>query len=306
MGVRSAADGLGGGLDAVNAEDLQALGHFHVVGVVVDGVADGVGGVVIALHGTHQAGHVADDVFRRRVHQRRVAHDQLFHQRLGACALVALEGDDLLVVAADLAPVGDLAGVDPAHLLGGQVIHRVVFVDHEDQAVGGDGLDVGLEAGLVHLVIDRRVGLTDDENVAVTPHQVAEGLGRAVELDQIGHLVAALAQQDAGDGLTHGHHGGGAVHAGEILAGEGEIGGFLLGAFLGGLGGRFRGGLGGCRRRFVSTGRTGCQQRGKQQNRDDQRNGFFHYKLSFFGGIVRCNCTCLPVRRRKEGKVPKN
>ena len=220
--VFPAADGVRAGQDAVHRQDFQTLGHLHVGGVVVDGVADGVGGVVVAADGIDEARHFRGNHGGGGIHHGDILHHQLFHHHLGAGGGVALEGRNGQILAAHLLPVGDFTGVDALKLFGGQGIHGVIRVDHEHQRLLGDGLHQIGEGGVGHFVENLGLGLRGDDDVAQAFPEVAEGLGGAVEVYEAGDFLPALAQQHAGNALTQGHQGGGAVQNGKILPGEPE------------------------------------------------------------------------------------
>ena len=85
---------------------------------------------------------------------------------LAAGCGVALERDDLPVLAPHLGPVGDLAGVDLLDLLRGEAVHRVVRIDQEHQAVHGKG-------GHLPVKVQALLFLPDDLRRLCLPHQPA-------------------------------------------------------------------------------------------------------------------------------------
>ena len=138
----------------------------------------------------------------------------------GARASLAVENDDLGVVAADLLPVGDLAGEDTLELLEGQVIDLDVLGDdgahaHDGDLVVDEVLDlIGLELGLGEDVgvtdgdgasgdsgqtLARTVARAGDGDIGVGIHELL-GSGLDESLERGGAVVGHL----AGDGLGSG------------------------------------------------------------------------------------------------------
>ena len=71
------------------------------------------------------------------------AHDKLVPAFKGAGRGIAAHDNDFAVLAAKFLPVGNLAGVDIAQLLGGQVLDGVFGMDNRDNGVIGDGCGNG-------------------------------------------------------------------------------------------------------------------------------------------------------------------
>ncbi len=221
-GIFLRAQGLGAGGHAVDLQNLQALGHLHVGGIVEHGVADGVGGIVVAADGFDELSHFPRHHGGGGLHHGNAVHYQLFHHHLAAGGGVALEGRNGQILPAHLAPIGDVSGIDVPHLLGGEGADGIVLIHHEYQGLGGDLLQLIGEGGLRHLLEHFTFGLGGNDQVAFPAAQVAEGLGGAVEGDQGRGILPAFSQQHAGDALPQRHHGGGAIQLGEILPGEPE------------------------------------------------------------------------------------
>ena len=146
-----------------------------------------------------------------------VAKDGGLEGGAGAGAGLAVENDDLGVVAADLLPVGDLAGEDALELLEGQVVDLDVLRDdgthaHDGDLVVDEVLDlIGLELGLGEDVgvtdsngaggnsgqaLARTVARTRDGDVGIGIHKLL-GSGLDESLERGGAVVGHL----AGDGL---------------------------------------------------------------------------------------------------------
>ena len=146
-----------------------------------------------------------------------VAKDGGLEGGASAGAGLAVENDDGGVVAADLLPVGDLAGEDALELLEGQVVDLHVLRDdgthaHDGDLVVDEVLDlVGLELGLGEDVgvtdgdgaggdsgqtFARTVARAGDGDVGVGIHELL-GSGLDESLERGGAVVGHL----AGDGL---------------------------------------------------------------------------------------------------------
>ena len=129
-GVAAVLDGFGAAFNAVYLQGFD-IGAHGVVGNVADGCIVALDGLDDAAGGIHHAGDKAFiHIFQA---------EQLFHSAARAGARFTIEHGDLLIRAADLVPVGDFAAEDFGELVFGQVIDRVVGVDHGDDAVVGDG-----------------------------------------------------------------------------------------------------------------------------------------------------------------------
>ena len=68
-----------------------------------------------------------------------VTHDDRAERLAGAGRLVTVDELDGHIGSADLRPVRDLAGVDGAQVLDGDVVYGVRLVDDDGDAVVGDG-----------------------------------------------------------------------------------------------------------------------------------------------------------------------
>ena len=136
--IAAVLDGL---LAALHAADGHSL----------DGVADGRQGSV--ANGQRIGLHSADDSAGSRQLLRVLAGILDVHDALeaiaGAGASLAAHQNDLAVVAADLGPVGDLAGEHLLELVNGQVLDLAVLVDDDGDAV--QSYDGAGDAGLVSL-----------------------------------------------------------------------------------------------------------------------------------------------------------
>ena len=97
-----------------------------------------------------------------------------------------LEGNDLLILATHIFPVGDRSGVDVLELLPGQALHRVVLVDDEHQRVPANGLLLQRVTVCLQLLLDGFRGFVGDDEldriavIIAIQAQVAPGLGRGV------------------------------------------------------------------------------------------------------------------------------
>ena len=267
QGIFSGGHGLLAGSHAVHLDELDLIAvAVHIRGVGVDGIADGSGGVVIDRDHIHQALHTGGPPILGGVHQGSIAHE-VDHVVLGAGVVVALVGDDGQILAADLGPVGDGAGVDAPKLLLGQGIHGVVRVDHEDEALHGDGDGFQFNAPLrsdVPLLLGGRCG---EDHLYGTVQQIVEGIpGGAV--DDLGRsLLFGDVQKGGADPRLQGDQAGGAIHGGQTLP-QGQHIGLYGGRGKGGRRRRFRG-RGGRRRR-----RCGAAREQKQAQYDGQES--FH------------------------------
>ena len=146
-----------------------------------------------------------------------VAKDGSLEGGAGTGAGLAVENDDSSVVAADLLPVGDLAGEDALELLEGQVVDRHVLGDdgthaHDGDLVVDEVLDlIGLELGFGEDVgvadgdgaggdsgqaLARTVARAGDGDVRVGIHELL-GSGLDESLERGGAVVGHL----TGDGL---------------------------------------------------------------------------------------------------------
>ena len=202
-GISPGPDGIVVGLHPVHLQQLQSVSHVHVLGVVVDGIADGGGRAVKGADRLDESLHGADEILGiGGLHHLQIPHDLFFHDGLAAAALIALEGDDLPVLPTHLTPVGDLSGVDLLDLLHGEAVHRIVGVDHKDQRLGGDGLLGPLQSLLVPLGIGGLAGLGHHQKVGLPRHQGIIGPRRFGEMDEVSHVLPALPQQHRGDGLA--------------------------------------------------------------------------------------------------------
>ena len=145
-----------------------------------------------------------------------VAKDGGLEGGAGAGASLAVENDNLGVVAADLLPVGDLAREDALELLEGQVVDRHVLGDDGTHANDGDlvideVLDlVGLELGL-----GEDVGVTDGDGASSDSGQT---LARAVARAGNGDVRVGI-HELLGSGLDESLERGGTVVG--HLAGDG-------------------------------------------------------------------------------------
>ena len=197
---------------------------MHICRIIVHGVTNGIGGIVVVFYrfnqGCHRAGHHGGG----HLHHGLTLHHQFLHHHLAACRGVALEGFDGCVIAAHLRPVGDFTGVNILELPGRQIVYRIVFIDHKHQRLGGNLLDLIAKMCLFHFVKYLALWLCGNHNIAVALLQITEGLGGAVELHQRPGLLPVKPQQDAGNARPQGNKGRRAVHAGEILPGELERG----------------------------------------------------------------------------------
>ena len=223
-------DGVIAGGHAVHGQQTEAGLRVHLVDVVVDRKADGVGGVVVLGDAVHEAAHVGGGKLGGRGHQLAVAlvDEQLFEEGLTARVHTPLERHDGGVCAAHVLPAGDAARINIPQLLLGQALDGILFVDDEDQRIPADGFLLELCAGLGQLFLDVLGGLVDDEElcavvlaVAAGPEaEVLPGIGRGAD----GDAGLGLEKVHAGDvGLHLGHQGDagrGAVEAGELVLGQ--------------------------------------------------------------------------------------
>ena len=201
--VLAAQDGLLAGSDAVDGHSLDAVADCGQ-----GGVADGVG----------VGGDGGDDITCAR--QLLAVLAQVLGSGDGleavprSAASLAADQDDGGVGAADLAPVGDLAGVEGCDLLEGQVVDRVGVVDDDGDSIQSeDGL--GQAAGL--LIIRKGAGSKSDVAPALADcRDAAAAAGRVVGDCDIGVLSHVGLGQGSDDGL----HGGGTV-GGDVLGGLG-------------------------------------------------------------------------------------
>lgn len=122
---------------------------IHLVDVVIHGETDGVGAVVVIGNAVHQLAHGGRCQLRGWGHQLSALNEQLFEQGLTARVLAALEGNDFLILAAHILPVGDLSGIDIPQLLLAKRLYGVILVDDEHQRVHPDGFLLQLHIGLL-------------------------------------------------------------------------------------------------------------------------------------------------------------
>ena len=137
--VAFAGDGVVGRGHAVHGQQTQAGLGVHLVDVVVDREADGIGAVVVGGDAVHQLTHGSGSQLGGRVHQFAALNEQLAEQGLAAGVFAPLEGHDGKILAAHFLPVGDLTGIDILQLLPGQALDRIVLVHDEHQCVPANG-----------------------------------------------------------------------------------------------------------------------------------------------------------------------
>ena len=151
QGVAAVGKGVVTGGHTVHRQQPQTGLRVHLVDVVIYGKADGIGAVVVIGNAVHQLAHGGRGQLRGRGHQLATLNEQFFEQGLAAGVLAALEGNDFLILAAHILPVGDLPGVDVPQLLLGKRLHGVILVDDEHQRVHPDGLLLQLHIGFLQL-----------------------------------------------------------------------------------------------------------------------------------------------------------
>ena len=153
QGVAAVGKGVVAGGYIVHRQQPQPGFGVHLVDVIIHREADGVGTVVVIGNAVHQLTHGGGSQLRGRGHQLTALNEQFFEQGLTAGVLAALEGNDFLILAAHILPVGDLPGVDVPQLLLAKRLHRVVLVDDEHQRVHPDGFLLQLHIGLLQLFL---------------------------------------------------------------------------------------------------------------------------------------------------------
>ena len=137
--VAFAGDGVVGRGHAVHGQQTQAGLGVHLVDVVVDREADGIGAVIVGGDAVHQLTHGSGSQLGGRVHQFAALNEQLAEQGLAAGVFAPLEGHDGKILAAHFLPVGDLTGINILQLLPGQALDRIVLVHDEHQCVPANG-----------------------------------------------------------------------------------------------------------------------------------------------------------------------
>src|SRR5699024_2487261 len=125
QGVLLGGDGVVCGLHPFHRQQAQPRLGIHLVYIIVDRKADGVGTVVVGGHAVHQPSHGGGGQLGGGLHQLPVPDQQVLEQGLAAAVPPPLEGHDGRVGAAHLAPVGDPAGVNVPQLAEGQALDRV-------------------------------------------------------------------------------------------------------------------------------------------------------------------------------------
>ncbi len=125
-------------INAVDRNELEVRKVIHAACVEIDGIADGISGIVVIAHGLQKLAHSGNLLVGwSRCHGLSL-HDELIHHRLGPGSLLALKGPDLGIIAADPAPVADFSGINVYNLLLREVIHRIAAVLHENQCIPSD------------------------------------------------------------------------------------------------------------------------------------------------------------------------
>ena len=248
--VAFAGDSVVGRGHAVHGQQTQAGLGVHLVDVVVDREADGIGAVVVGGDAVHQLTHGSGSQLGGRVHQFAALNEQLAEQGLATGVFAPLEGYDGKVVTAHILPVGDLTGVDVLQLLPGQALDRIVLIHNEHQCVPANGLLFQLGTGLLQffLHIVRRfvhhqhlggviliriqakifpcVGRGADRNAALGYFQIDAGgighhLGHQRDAGSAAIQLGKLFRREQPDGFKLAHGRGGGFRQGGSAAGGG-------------------------------------------------------------------------------------
>ena len=222
QGVAAIGKGVVAGGHTVHRQQPQPGLGIHLVDVVIYGKTDGVGAVVVIGNAVHQLAHFGGCQLRGRGHQLATLNEQFFEQGLAAGVLAALKGNDFLILAAHILPVGDLPGVDVPQLLPGKCLHGVVLVDDEHQRVHPDGLLLQLHIGLLQLFlyIVRCFVYHQHPGGGVVQAKVLPCVGGGAH----GDAAAGFFQVHAGGIGQHLRHqrnaGGAAIQRGKLLHGQ--------------------------------------------------------------------------------------
>ena len=222
QGVAAVGKGVVAGGHTVHRQQPQPGLGIHLVDVVIYGKTDGVGAVVVGGDAVHQLTHGSGSQLGGRVHQFAALNEQLFEQGLTAGVLAALKGNDGLILAAHVLPVGDLSGVDVPQLLLAERLHGVVLVHDENQRVHPDGLLLQLHIGFLQLFlyIVRRFVHHQHPGGGVVQAKVLPCVGGGAH----GDAAAGFLQVHAGGIGQHLRHqrdaGSAAVQRGKLLHGQ--------------------------------------------------------------------------------------
>src|SRR5699024_10663530 len=270
-----------GALDLVSTVSHSGLGGSHTVdlhghhGVVHSGqggVADGVG-----VAG-HRADHLAGGLVLVGVHAGILNAHDLLEGAAGTGGGITADDGDGGVGAAQLGPVGDLAGVDLGDLLNGQVGDGVLRVDHDGHAVQGHDV---LHGALSLLLVGQSAGgQADVHGAGQDVGDAGAGAGAGVVH---GHVGLDVTEGLLESGHHVGHRGGAVgVHGaadGRSLAAGGVIGaaGIILSRVVGGIAGGVVGGVAG----VVAAAGTAGQQGRHHHGGHHERKKLFHLKCPF-------------------------
>ena len=203
----------------LHAADLDG-GELGIIEVGEVDVGDGVVG------GAHQGLHVPRGLvllgLGGLVGVLLLAEDGGLEGGTGAGALLAVDDDDLGVLAADLAPIGDGATEDALELLEGQVIDGDVLGDDRAHAHDGDLVVDELGGGIgVELGLGEDIGVADGHGAGGHGGEACAGAVAGAGDDAVGVLVHEL----LGRSLDEGLEGGGAVVGDLAHDARGGIGG---------------------------------------------------------------------------------